>query len=139
MDDNFIGLAHICIFTENLEKSVGFYTDNLHFQKVYETIVKKEDGNIKYAVVKLDNCIIELLEPENRDNLQLGQKGTIDHFAIEVKNLQEVVQYLQNKNVAFTSGIFAFEKLLNGVEGAFIKGPSGEMIELFEFKNNKPF
>jgi catechol 2,3-dioxygenase-like lactoylglutathione lyase family enzyme len=139
MDTLFIGLAHICIFTLNLEKSVSFYTDNLHFQKVYETYVVKDDGNIKYAVVKLNNCVIELLEPDNKDNIKLGNEGIIAHIALEVKNLKTVVADLKTKNVEFTTDIFAFDKLLNGVEGAFIKGPSGELIELFEYKNKKPF
>lgn len=139
MEKLFLGLAHICIFTGNLEKSVRFYTENLGFTKVYETYIEKNDGNIKYVVVKLDRCIIELLEPDDKKDLQLGKEGTIAHIAIEVRNLAEVVKELKGKNVEFTTEIFGFDKLLNGVEGAFIKGPSGELIELFEYKNEKPF
>lgn len=139
MDTIILGLAHICIFTLNLEKSVNFYTDKLHFEKVYETYVEKDDGNVKYAVVKLNSCIIELLEPDNKENLQIGKEGVIAHIALEVKDLEKIVTELKTKNVEFTTGVFRLEKLLNGVEGAFIKGPSGELIELFEYKNVKPF
>lgn len=139
MENNFIGLAHICIYTENIERSVDFYTEKLHFEKVYETLVRNDDGNIKYVVVKLNDCVIEILEPEIKNDKQIEKEGTIAHFAIEVKNLAEVVADLKTKNVEFTTDIFAFDKLLNGVEGAFIKGPSSELIELFEYKNEKPF
>ena len=139
MEKLFLGLAHICIFTGNLEKSVGFYTENLGFTKVYETYIEKNDWNIKYVVVKLDRCIIELLEPDDKKDLQLSKEGTIAHIAIEVRNLAEAVKELKGKKVEFTTEIFGFDKLLNGVEGAFIKGPSGELIELFEYKNEKPF
>lgn len=138
MENNFLGLAHICIFTDDLEKSAHFYTDKLHFKKVYETLVMQDHGDIKYAVVKLKHCIIELLEPIKSKVPQLGTEGAIAHFAIEVNDLNKVVNELKAKHVEFTSGIITFDNLLNGVQGAFIKGPSGELIELFEYKNEKP-
>jgi lactoylglutathione lyase len=138
-ESNFIGLAHISIYTADMEKSIRFYTENFEFEKVYESIVENDNGNMKFAIVKLDNCIIEFLEPANKEGIETGKKGSIDHFAIEVKNLPKVVEKLKANNVEFTSDIFALEKLLNGIEGAFLKGPNGEKIELFEFKNGKPF
>jgi len=105
----------------------------------YSLLKKENDGNIKYVVVKIDCCIIELLEPDDKKALQLGKEGTIAPIAIEVRSLTEAVQELKGKNVEFATAIFGFDKLLNGVEGAFIKGPGGELVGLFEYKNEKPF
>lgn len=108
MANNFLDLAHICIYKENLEKSVIFYTENLHFEKSYQTQDENENGLINYAVVKLNNCILELVEDVNKDGFQPGNEGSIDHFSIEVKNLSGIVKDLKNKDVVFTTDVFTF-------------------------------
>jgi len=134
MEKQFLGLAHIAIFTDNIDKSVNFYTENLGFKKMYETYLVKDDGNLKYIVVELNNCAIELLETDENKNALCGIKGTIAHIALEVRNIEGIVKDLKNKKIEFTQEIRTFDTLFNGVYSAFIKGPSGELIELFEYK-----
>jgi lactoylglutathione lyase len=134
LKENFRGLAHICVFTANMNKSLHFYEDALCFEKTYETLVRDNNmGDTKYVLIKNGNLVIELLQPTNPENIHENVKGTFDHIAIEVKNLYLVVDDLKNKKIKFNSEVFLLPDLLNGCRGVFISGPNGEWIELFEY------
>ena len=134
----YLGLAHICVYTRDIEESIRFYRDCLHFELAFQTVQKPDaqpDGffPLKYALIRLGACIIELLEPSGTENLKIGEKGILDHFAVEVRNIETVAEELKAKGVVFDSDVFVLSDLLDvTVKGAFIKGPSGEAIELFE-------
>jgi catechol 2,3-dioxygenase-like lactoylglutathione lyase family enzyme len=132
-DARFKGLAHICIYTKDLQKSVHFYTENLAFRVEYQTLIKQPRGSTKYVSLRQGSCIIELLEPSNPDRVKENLKGSIDHFALEVTDLDKVVQDLKVKGVAFDTEILDMPWLFKGVKGAFLHGPSGESIELFQY------
>ena len=129
----FTGLAHICIFTDDIEKSKRFYVDNLGFKVTYETEIMREDGVMKYALVRLGNLPIELLQKPDGTRSEDSGKGKIDHFAIEVEEIEAVVALLRERGVVFTTEVFTRESLLGGIKGAFFTGPNGENIELFEY------
>jgi len=139
MENQFLALAHICIFTNNIAESVRFYTENLHFQLVYETTVHIDLGETQYVIVKLNDLIIELLEPQEKEAVRIGVEGTVNHFAITVKNLNTVISDLRKKNIKFMTEPFEIDDLLGGIKGVFIEGPTGEKIELFEYTGNRPF
>jgi catechol 2,3-dioxygenase-like lactoylglutathione lyase family enzyme len=131
MKENFLGLAHICIYTADLKKSEKFYTELLFFSKVYETVVQHtNETNINYLLITLGNCTIELLETKNQPIPSIA--GIIDHIAIQVKNIEMIVNHLKGYAVTFKTEIFDLPDLMDGCKGCFIYGPSGELIELFE-------
>jgi len=96
-------------------------------------------GETKYVVVKLDNLVIELLEPEKKESVKVGLERTVNHFAIQVENLENVIADLEQKGVKFTTDLFEMKDLFGGIKGTFLKGSTGEKIELFEYAGNKPF
>jgi len=78
--------------------------------------------------------VIELLEPSDKSLAKQGNAGSVDHIAIEVKNLDELVSQLKAKGIEFeTEKPIKLEKLFNGAQVIFFRGPSGERLELFEF------
>ena len=139
MSKYFKGLAHISMFTDNIREVIDFYTQNLDFELVFEKSAMIDLGMSKFAFLKQDTLIVEFLEPENKEPVKMGVEGTINHFSIEVKHLEEIIAKLKAQNVEFVSEPFEMPDFMGGIKGIFIKGPVGEKIELFEFTGQKPF
>jgi lactoylglutathione lyase len=133
--NNFKGLAHIGLFTSDIEKSKKFYTENLGFKLDYESILEQPDnGWLKLAFINLNGMIIELLEPSDKENMKKGDNGCVEHLAVEVQNLLDVVEDLKAKGIKFeTEQPAKHDKLFKGVLSIFFEGPNGERLELFEF------
>ena len=133
--ENFKGLAHIGLFTEDIEKSKGFYMDNFNFKLEHEVKVDKPAGAwLKIAFLNLNGMVIELLEPSDKTGIKKGNDGCVDHLAIEVKELELLMENLRLKGITFeTEKPIKVEKLFRGVQVAFFRGPGGERLELFEY------
>ena len=124
------GLAHICVYTRDMSKSLVFYTDTLGFEVVHRT---RLDSGFGFAMVRRGSCIIELLEPEDVNKVKPRTGGVIDHVALEVKDINTVFAKLKAKGVSFFTPIIDDPNLMGGVRIAFFRGPSGESFELFEY------
>lgn len=129
----FVGLAHIQIGTKDLEKSIQFYVDNLGFKVINRSELTRPDGTTKMALVQLGSCILELAQPAKPETVLEKTRGTIGHFAIEVTDINKAVAAVKAKGITLDRDVFTLENLFGGIRGAFLSGPSGESIELFEF------
>ena len=129
------GLAHICVYTRDMSKSLVFYTDTLGFEVVHRT---RLDSGFGFAMVRRGSCIIELLEPEDVNKVKPRTGGVIDHIALEVKDINTVFAKLKAKGVSFSTPIIDDSNLMGGVRIAFFRGPSGESFELFEYLKPVP-
>jgi lactoylglutathione lyase len=129
------GLAHICVYTRDMTKSLVFYTDALGFEVVHRT---RLDSGFGFAMVRRGSCIIELLEPEDVNKVKPRTGGVIDHVALEVKDINTVFAKLKAKGVSFSTPIIDDPNLMGGVRIAFFRGPSGESFELFEYLRPVP-
>jgi len=138
-DSDFKGLAHIAVFCRDLEESLRFYTEKLDFEKTYETVVNEDqepDGFFpaRYVLVERGTCLIELLQPHDSGNVNAGVRGSVDHFALEVRNLDRVFARMKDEGlVEKDAKVDFFPKLLNGMKSFTVHGPSGEQIELLEY------
>jgi len=132
---DFKGLAHIGLFTESIEKSTDFYVKSLGFKLEYETKVEKPNNAwLRIAFINLNGMVIELLEPSDKSALKTGNAGSVDHLTIEVKNLDSMLDPLRAAGIVFeTEQPIKMDKLFNGCQVIFFRGPSGERLELFEF------
>jgi catechol 2,3-dioxygenase-like lactoylglutathione lyase family enzyme len=128
-----LGLAHIAIQTRDLEKSIRFYTENLGFHLQYRNTLERPVGIVRVALVYRGSCLLELGQQPNPENIKENLEGTVSHFALEVKNIEKVVSDLKVKGIPMEREIFSIPNLFLGIKGAFLKGPSGERIELFEY------
>jgi lactoylglutathione lyase len=131
----FTGLAHIQIQTQDIEKSIGFYQNNLHFVVVDRSDVTGPTGTRRAALIKQGSCVLELSQPADPATALVNTRGTIGHFAIGVSSVDKAVAELTAKGVKVDRGPSTSDQLFGGIRTAFLTGPSGESIELFEFLN----
>jgi catechol 2,3-dioxygenase-like lactoylglutathione lyase family enzyme len=129
------GMAHICIFTRDIQKSVDFYTGTLGFELFHRTHL---DSGYDFAIVKRGSCIIELLEPKDVEKTPPRPTGVIDHIALQVNDINTVVTQLKAKGVHFNTGIIDDPNLMGGVKIAFFSAPGGETFELFQYLKPVP-
>ena len=133
------GLAHISVFTTDVEKSVRFYTEKLEFKLIYRTTDNpggSSDGffPVEYALVQHGSCVVELVEPSQHDKVRLSTRGTIDHFALRVRDIDRVFVTLQHRGVQFENAeIGSLPTLFSSFRAVNIVGPSGEVIEICEY------
>ena len=125
------GLAHIGVFTDDLDKSIEFYTNVLDFTLDYTAEVG--DGAVGLAFVTNGNCIIELIHNKNMDVAASRQAGIIDHIALGVKDISPLVKRLEAKGVTYETKEPMGVNLKNGARNIFFSGPSGERLEFFEY------
>ena len=79
-----IGLHHIGVHVKDARVSEKFYVEDLGFEKTHEFV----NGNTTLIFVRAGSCIIELIENANKDERPVG---TIDHIAMEVKDIEPFV------------------------------------------------
>lgn len=89
------GIQHIGIPTNDIEKTIEFYK-NLGFEIAFQTI--NEEANEKVAFLKLKTLVIETYENKQAKLTN----GAIDHVAIDVKDIEEVYQYIEEKQMNTT-------------------------------------
>lgn len=123
------GLAHIGIFTADMDKSLEFYCKTLGMEQFYSC----DMGKLKLGFVRAGSCIIELISPED---YQGGRgEGVLAHIAIEVEDIRGVVAALKAKGVKFnTEDVSVLPQLFpTGSTNIFFNGPNGESLELYEY------
>jgi catechol 2,3-dioxygenase-like lactoylglutathione lyase family enzyme len=130
----YMGLAHIQIQTKDIEKSIRFYQDNLHFAVVDRSELSVPSGTIKTALIKQGSCVLELSQPPNPDSVVEKARGVMGHFALQVDNVEKAVAELKARGITPDRDVSS-NNLFGGIRIAFISGPSGESIELFEYTN----
>lgn len=120
------GLHHIGVHVRDARASEKFYVETLGFEKTNEFV----NGPTTLIFVKAGGCVVELIENANKDDRPVG---TIDHIALQVKDIEPFVCRLTEKMVNFDTGeIRENPWLFGGAKNIFFKGPDGERIEFFE-------
>ncbi len=138
---SFGGLAHLCISTRDMEESLRFYRDLLGFTVEYRTTLGDDmpsDGfwPLDYVLVRQGSCAIELLRPADTARVTVGVKGSVEHFAVLVDNLEAAVADLRGRGIVFEGEIGSIPRLFGGFKSIFLKGPSSESIELCEISGS---
>lgn len=144
MENNlFLGLAHIGIFTENFEETLEFYTKQLPFEIVKQTIEYKEDNPkgmfpMMFGLLRLNDLYLEVMECANHYSGK-GAAGVFDHLGISVRNLDDAIVMLKENGI--TDGRFGNitvdSDLIPGksFRQCRVRGYNGEMIGLYEVDN----
>ena len=123
------GLAHIGIKVRDMAASLKFYTEVLGFEKTGEQIF----GTSHLAFLNIGTCILELIQAAQYEERTAGQ---VDHIAVEVKDIEALVEKLKAQGVQFLSDeVNVAPGLLDGVKNIFFVGPDGELLEFFEYYN----
>ena len=121
------GIQHIGIPTNDIEKTIEFYK-NLGFEIALRTI--NEEAGEKVAFLKLKTLVIEtyVIKQAKLTN------GAIDHVAINVKDIEEVYHYIEEKEINTTNDEIHFLPFWeNGVRFFTIEGPNKEKVEFSQY------
>ena len=135
-----LGLAHVNVQAADVDKSIAFYRDTLGFTLVDTSDIDRSGKTMRYALLKLGTCVIELSpapQPTDAGAAQAAGSpgGPINHFALAVADVDKAVAALKAKGVSVARDPSTNAQLFGGIRMVFITGPSGERIELFQFLN----
>ncbi len=91
------GIDHVAIAVRNLEEGCKIWKD-LGYEIEYEVI---EEQKVRVAIIHTGKERIEILEPLGEDtpisNFLKKRGEGIHHLALNVNNIEEVLQYLESK------------------------------------------
>ncbi|MEF9896033.1 MAG: VOC family protein [Clostridia bacterium] len=126
------GIHHLCVETPDMDKSLAFYRDLIGF-----ALISRENCDFgQYAMLRLGQSNLELIEPKNPSEDSFAPHGAIAHFGLQVENIDEVFAELKQKGVRFISEtIDDCAAPMGGLRAVSLRGPSGEAINLYEFKH----
>lgn len=121
------GVQHVGIPTNNIEETIAFY-EKLGFEKVFETV--NAAANEKVAFLKHGTLVMETYE----NRAAVLKAGAIDHVALDVKDIEEVYQYINEQGLNTTKDTIHFLPFWeNGVRFFTIEGPNKEKIEFSQY------
>jgi len=126
-------MDHIGILTNDLQRSVEFYTDVLGFS----ISAKMEMDGLTIIFVEKEGSKIELMGyknvPKRPENIQLEMGDNSlpinDHISFSVDDMEATVDELRKKNVTFDMDPIQLE---GGIKMASFKDPNRLLIELVE-------
>ncbi|HEY6241598.1 MAG TPA: VOC family protein [Burkholderiales bacterium] len=125
----FKKIDHVEIVTDQLERSLEFYTGVLGFKlRFRDRVPLKDTGSLAIAYLDLGGTAIELLTYEGEpvepapQKLQLGYRM----MALEVDDMRRTLEYLKVKGIGPVWGPVLREKYAR----AEIRDPNGYHIEL---------
>ena len=126
------GLAHIAIYTTDLEASIAWYA-KLGAECYDRGEVAKPTGINQLAMVRLAGLDLELIQPGDGTPV-VAEGGVIPHFALAAGDLDAAIAALRAVGVdSFrTAQPVELPTLFGGLRNIFLTGPSGELIELLQ-------
>nr|WP_294652788.1 VOC family protein [uncultured Blautia sp.] len=117
------GVQHIGIPTNDLDKTVEFYK-KLGFEIAFEAVEEK------VAFLKLGTLVVETYENHEAKM----EHGSIDHVALDVRDIEEIFQYINEAGLNSTQDTIHFLPFWeNGVKFFTIEGPNKEKVEFSQY------
>lgn len=125
------GLAHIALYTKDMETSLKFY-ETLGGIVADQADVKKAIGTNHIKIVQMPGFFLEIIEPHDGSPVT-AEGGLFPHIAIEVDDVDAAVADLK------AAGINTFRTpepnsmpIFGGIRNIFFYGPDGELLELLQ-------
>ena len=120
------GVQHIGIPVSDIDKTIEFY-ESLGFEPAL--ITENKPANERVAFMRLGNLIIEAYGNKSTEK----RSGTIDHIALDVKNIDALSDSLRNEGHRIVEEkVMSLPFWKNGVKFFTILGPDNEKIEFCE-------
>ncbi|HEY9206516.1 MAG TPA: VOC family protein [Candidatus Methanoperedens sp.] len=130
-------IDHIGIMTNDLQKSVEFYTDVLGFS--VSSRIEMAEAGLSVVFVEKDDGKIELMEyrgknvPKRSKGIEIKVGGNLiplnDHITFSVDDIEATVTQIKEKGLVFHLEPIQLE---GGMKLASFKDPDGVLIELVE-------
>jgi catechol 2,3-dioxygenase-like lactoylglutathione lyase family enzyme len=121
--DYITSLQHVGIPTDDLEKTVLFFT-GLGFKAALRTVNEKAGEQVCF--LKLQNLCIEVYQTGNTAK----KPGAIDHIALDVTDIEKTFETVKAGGYTLLDQEIQFLPFWdNGVRFFTILGPNGEKVE----------
>lgn len=129
-------LAHLCLYTNDLERLIRFYRDQLGFPVKFRFAAA--DGSIFGAYVALgDSTFVEFFDQagankqwgDGKEPQPLAAGNRFGHFCFEVTGLPALREQLVGRGV----DIGPISSGMDGSWQAWLSDPDGNRIELMEY------
>ncbi len=125
------GLAHIALYTKDMESSLNFYKI-LGGVVTDQADVQKPTGTNHIKIVQMPGFFLEIIEPHDGSPVT-AEGGLFPHIALEVDDVDAAVAELK------AAGITSFRTpepntmpIFGGIRNIFFYGPDGELLELLQ-------
>jgi methylmalonyl-CoA epimerase len=127
-------INHLGIATKELQEALRFWEESLGLKNVHTEVV--EEQKVKVAMLPIGETRIELLEPTDSDSpiskFLEKRGGGIHHIAIEVDDINEVLERLKSNGVKLIDQVPRI-----GAEGCLIafvhpSSTNGVLLELVQ-------
>lgn len=129
-----LGMSHLALKVENMEKSLHFYCDLLGFQHAFDIKDKNDQPWIEYVKVGTGQ-FIELFHDGKNKQEELPDRIGVDHLCLEVTDIDDLAIELQRKGIEIDGKP---RKALDNNYQFWIKDPDGNRIELMQIEKNSP-
>lgn len=124
-------IGQIGIRCRDLQRSLSFYRDILGL----EEFMRLEIDGAQVIILRAGSVDVELIQASpTEEPLQAEGHCGLNHFALFVRNIDEMVRGLKEKGVKILSEPREAPK---DIWGAFVEGPDGVRIELIQFTGER--
>ena len=117
-------LAHVCIFANDLEDTRRFYEDVLGMEIQFNFLRNGEVFGFYLSCGSSSH-----VEVFHKDEPQYSDLDQINHFCLEVENIDTAIAHIRSKGIDVTSKKYGCDDTFQ----AWIRDPNGVRIELFEY------
>lgn len=131
LDFRVTGLQHLGVPVTDIARSKAFYTQ-LGFHEAMVTPLHTEAGDIQVAMMKTGAFVLELYQLPNNALVEISTRGHghIDHFALDVDDIQQVFDTVKAAGLVPLENAPIFLPFWDkGVYYFNIEGPDGEKVE----------
>lgn len=129
-----LGISHIALKVENMEKSLHFYCDILGFEHAFDIKDENNQPWIEYIKVGTGQ-FIELFHDGKTKQEEVPDKIGVDHICFEVSDIEEIARDLKSKGIKLD---VEPKKGLDNNYQCWLKDPDGTRIELMQIQKDSP-
>ena len=120
-------ILHTCLNVVDMDRSIGFYTEQLGLKLTSRREVKQNNAEIAFLKDENDSAI-ELTHW--RDKKTLTEGDNFDHIAFAVDDIAAEIERLRGRGVVIAMEPFSLQG--SSTKIAFIKDPDGNWLELIQ-------
>ena len=119
-------ILHTCLNVSDLDRSIKFYTSNLHLNLMSRREVKQNNAEIAFLKDESGNAI-ELTHWRDK---KIVEGDNFDHIAFEVEDVHAAVETLRKDGVSIAMEPYSLQGSTSRI--AFIRDPDGNWLELIQ-------
>lgn len=134
---NLNGFQHLGIPVVDIEKTQKWYVEKLGFKIIHQPEILTPEGTIFISFLKKEDVTLELYQLLGNDLIEIENRshGHIDHFAIDVLNVENALEEIGLTDLQIDPGtkdspVVIPEFWSEGVKYIFLNSINGGKIEL---------